>query len=55
MEAEKTCQCGMPLSEETWCNCNHDLCKHCCECDPGCSCNCAAVEDEAIGDDEEEV
>ncbi len=46
MEAEKTCECGMPLNEQTACACQPNLCKHCCTCDPGCSCNCSAVDDD---------
>jgi len=40
MEEEKKCPCGMPLSDETECKCNPDVCIHCCECDNNCECGC---------------
>ena len=37
---EEKCACGMPLTEETKCNCKPDNCAICCECSEDCQCGC---------------
>lgn len=51
---DKKCACGMPLTKETTCTCNPELCIHCCECDEDCECGCADLaeaEVESCGED----
>jgi hypothetical protein len=54
MDEDKTCDCGMPLTEETECKCQPDVCIHCCTCSDDCECGCkekAAKEDAAEDED----
>lgn len=38
--AEEKCSCGMPLNDETRCQCKPEKCAIYCECPPDCSCGC---------------
>ncbi|MFH1456573.1 MAG: hypothetical protein ABIF17_00485 [Patescibacteria group bacterium] len=40
MEEQKCIACGMPITQETYCSCDHSRCYHCCDCDDDCSCGC---------------
>lgn len=40
MDEDKTCECGMPLTEETECKCDPNVCIHCCTCPDDCECGC---------------
>ncbi|MGE5392662.1 MAG: hypothetical protein ACM3NH_02865 [Candidatus Saccharibacteria bacterium] len=41
-ETKVKCACGMPLTVESECECNPELCLYCCACPEGCVCNCRA-------------
>jgi TATA-binding protein-associated factor Taf7 len=55
MEDEtKKCVCGMPLTEETTCACQPELCVNCCSCEPDCTCGCQEKKDAAEESEEED-
>lgn len=45
MDEKKCKKCGVPLEEGDECSCNEELCRACCECEPGCDCGCHGDEE----------
>lgn len=54
MSDDKKCACGMPLNEETKCDCKEDTCAICCECDENCGCGCQEKAKKIKEDNEKE-
>lgn len=50
---DECAKCHMPLDDNNRCSCSDELCMHCCECEPGCSCGCKEDEDDDYSDDED--
>ena len=40
MSDDNKCACGMPLNDETKCNCKPGTCAICCGCSSDCECGC---------------
>jgi len=47
---EKKCiKCAKIIDEKTTCQCNADLCCHCCDCQEDCDCDCQSKVDHKDG------